>query len=71
MLTHHTVPDGKESYYSPVVYKRRDGVDLVLFGTGGETHSGSLWYIPLKDLYASGMEKASYLCTLRYNILIM
>jgi hypothetical protein len=45
------VPDDKESYYSPQVYQLLDGLEIVLFGTGGETHGGSLWYISLDDLY--------------------
>ncbi|KAK2157696.1 hypothetical protein LSH36_186g01066, partial [Paralvinella palmiformis] len=52
------VPDGRESYYSPVLYTRRDGTDVVLFGTGGETHPGSLWYIALDDLYHGDIDKA-------------
>jgi len=51
------VPDGRETYYSPVVYKRRDGSDVVLFGTGGETHSGSLFAIALDDLYRGDVQK--------------
>jgi hypothetical protein len=43
------VPDDKESYYSPQVYQLLDGLEIVLFGTGGETHGGSLWYISLDD----------------------
>ena len=43
-------PDHRESYYSPVLYRRRDASDFVLFGTGGETHGGSLWLITLGDL---------------------
>ncbi|KAG1652745.1 Protein FAM234B [Nymphon striatum] len=44
------VPDGFESYYSPQLITQPDGSEIVLFGTGGETHEGSLWYIHLKDL---------------------
>jgi len=46
------VPDSAESYYSPVVYRQRGSVDVILFGTGGETHRGALWTLPLTDLYA-------------------
>lgn len=51
------VPDDKESYYSPQVYQLLDGLEIVLFGTGGETHGGSLWYISLDDLYKGEIEK--------------
>jgi hypothetical protein len=51
------VPDGRESYYSPVIYKHIDGTQIVLFGTGGETHPGSLWCITLNDLYKGNIGK--------------
>ncbi|KAI8508971.1 hypothetical protein Bbelb_128190 [Branchiostoma belcheri] len=55
------VPDRRETYYSPQVYSRQDGRLTVLFGTGGETHAGSLWRIPLDDLYEGNMDKAEML----------
>lgn len=53
------VPDDKESYYSPQMYTVGDGMDIVLFGTGGETHGGSLWSITLDDLYKGNMKNVS------------
>lgn len=53
------VPDKRESYYSPQVYLLPGGKEMVLFGTGGETHPGSLWRISLSDLYAGKIERAS------------
>lgn len=42
------MPDGKETYFSPLLIS---GVKAeVLFGSGGETIGGSLWKILLKDL---------------------
>ncbi|XP_078658307.1 uncharacterized protein LOC144903766 [Branchiostoma floridae x Branchiostoma belcheri] len=55
------VPDRRETYYSPQVYPRQDGRLSVLFGTGGETHAGSLWRIPLDELYEGNMDKAEVL----------
>jgi len=52
-----TVPDSAESYYSPVVYRQRDSVGVILFGTGGETHRGALWSLPLTDLYAGDISQ--------------
>ena len=43
------------------VYSRYDGVDIVLFGTGGETHGGSLWAIPLYDLYRGKLHRVRYI----------
>ena len=44
------VPDGAETYASPVVYRRRDGTMWVLFGTGGETKSGAEYRAPVTSL---------------------
>ena len=50
-------PDGRESYYSPVMMMRRDGTPMILFGTGGETNGGTLWCITLGDLYKGDITK--------------
>ena len=52
------VPDERETYFSPVIYYQKDGTDIVVFGTGGETHPGGLWVISLMDLYQGLTEKA-------------
>ncbi|KAH3701952.1 uncharacterized protein LOC127861055 [Dreissena polymorpha] len=57
------VPDGRESYYSPQIYTWPDGTDLVLFGTGGETHGGSLWVVTLADLIRGDIDMARPLFT--------
>ena len=44
------VPDGGETYASPVVYRRRDGTMWVLFGTGGETKAGAEYRAPVASL---------------------
>ena len=51
-------PDRKESYFSPLVYTLKNGTEVVVFGTGGETHGGSLYVIPLMDLYYGRIHKA-------------
>jgi len=38
------MPDNKESYTSPVMYKCADGSLYILFGSGGETVPGKLIY---------------------------
>ena len=44
-----TVPDGRESYMSPVRYTFANE-DVIMFGTGGETINGSLWAITVKSI---------------------
>lgn len=57
VITWKGVPDGRESYYSPQIHQWSDGTKFVLFGTGGETHGGSLWIIKLDDLIKGDMDK--------------
>jgi outer membrane protein assembly factor BamB len=55
------VPDGAETYASPVVYRRRDGTEWVLFGTGGETKPGAEYRALVSSLldgtFASRVER--------------
>lgn len=51
-------PDERETYFSPVIYTKKDGLELVLFGTGGETHGGALWVISLFDLFHGLIENS-------------
>ncbi|CAD5120332.1 DgyrCDS8906 [Dimorphilus gyrociliatus] len=60
------VPDERESYYSPVLFQYRKEW-TILFGTGGETHGGSLWYIALADLVEGRIEKAHKIYTDPYK----
>ena len=60
----HT-PDQKESYSSPVLYSihhspspSSSDIEVILFGTGGETVTGSLWAITLHSL---SLHVSSYL----------
>lgn len=51
-----SVPDGKESYYAPHVYCKKNK-PTVVFGTGGETIEGALYELPLKSLLKDNMKK--------------
>ena len=44
------MPDDHETYSSPVSYNITGNIEVVLFGSGGETISGSLWAITLDSL---------------------
>ena len=44
VLSYAPTPDNKETYMSPIVYLPHPEMDVeIIFGTGGETFSGSLW----------------------------
>ena len=58
-----SVPDNHESYFSPVVYLNKNGTQMVVFGTGGETHAGSLYVVELKDLLEADLKNAKKLLT--------
>ena len=44
------MPDGQETYSNPIAYNISGNIELVLFGSGGETISGSLWAITVQSL---------------------
>ena len=48
-------PDMKESYYPPQVFKDSNGKTSVLFGTGGNSRSGSLFVMTLDDMLEKKM----------------
>ena len=58
VITWMETPDKKETYFSPVVYTLRNGTDVVVFGTGGETHGGTLYVIQLHHLYRGEIDLA-------------
>ncbi|MDW3648585.1 MAG: FG-GAP-like repeat-containing protein [Bacteroidia bacterium] len=59
VLAADTMPDGKESYMSPLLYQFEEEGDLkVIFGTGGETIGGSLYILSLDDLMKSDISGA-------------
>ena len=53
------VPDGKETYLSPLVYDFEGEGELeVIFGSGGETIEGSLWRVSLADVLSEDLSNA-------------
>ncbi len=63
IITLDTMPDGKESYMSPVVHHFGGEEESLIFGTGGETVSGNLYTIPLKAFIQEGLNEAEILET--------
>lgn len=56
ILAADTMPDGKESYMSPVVFSLQDERNpFIIFGSGGETISGNLYLTTLEDLMAQNL----------------
>lgn len=54
------MPDGKETYFSPLVVVDGDSLDpWIIFGSGGETVHGSLWKIRLSSLMQSSLANAT------------
>ena len=44
------IPDGHETYSNPIAYSMAGNIDVILFGSGGETIAGSLWAITVESL---------------------
>lgn len=59
-----TMPDGKESYMTPLCFSQPGSRDLfILFGTGGETIDGSLYLTTLAQLKAKRLSAAKVIAT--------
>ena len=58
-----TMPDGRESYMSPVCVARPGQDASIIFGTGGETISGNLYEVALTDLVDGNIGKATVLAS--------
>jgi hypothetical protein len=50
VISVHASPDGNEMYTAVVVYERPDGKEWLIFGTGGETHGGAAYRVPVSAL---------------------
>lgn len=62
VLHNFLMPDGKETYMSPLVYKFEGDEDTsILFGSGGEEISGNLYLIAMKDFLAGDTAKTKTL----------
>ena len=58
-----TVPDGNETYMTPIYVKQENGSDIVVFGTGGETFSGNLYLTELEDLLNNDLSKSKLIAS--------
>ena len=62
VLAMDTMPDGEETYCSPVVVDY-SGQLHIIYGSGGENDKGSLWRTTLTDLMADNLESSTPLAT--------
>ena len=59
ILAADTMPDGRESYMSPLCFAQPgEREHLIIFGTGGETISGTLYQATLSDLMGRNLGNA-------------
>lgn len=59
-----TMPDGKESYMSPLCFTQAGSQDLtVVFGTGGETIGGNLYLTSISDLMEKKLSDAKIIAS--------
>jgi outer membrane protein assembly factor BamB len=59
-----TMPDGGESYMSPLCFPEKNGQDpIIIFGTGGETISGNLYKGHLSDLIKNQLYNAKIIAS--------
>jgi len=64
LLASAEMPDGRETYMSPLVYDFfRDSKPDVIIGTGGESIEGNLYRVPLTDVMAGDISNATVLLT--------
>lgn len=64
VLAVDTLPDGKETYMSPVVHDfNNDGKLSIIIGTGGETFGGHLFKVSFDSLMKRNISSATILAT--------
>ena len=62
-------PDNRETYMSPVLYRPHPDMELeVLFGTGGETWSGSLWVTSVSDILEGNISESRQIISPPENV---
>ena len=64
ILAADTMPDGKESYMTPISFTQPDEEDpTIVFGTGGETLGGHLYMTKLSSLMKKSLRDAKIIAT--------
>lgn len=64
ILAADTMPDGRESYMSPLCFTQPgDSEPQIIFGTGGETQGGNLYLATLSDLTKQQLSQAQVIAS--------
>lgn len=63
ILAADTMPDGQESYMSPLYFEQPDNKSWIVFGSGGETMNGNLYITSFEDLKNHALSKAQIIAT--------
>ena len=59
-----TMPDGKESYITPLIFTQPGSKELfIVFGTGGETIDGNLYISTISDLLSKKLSQAKIIAS--------
>jgi Secretion system C-terminal sorting domain len=59
VIQQDTMPDGAETYFSPIVLDHdQDGFESIFFGSGGETLPGGFWEVDKLDFLNNGLTNA-------------
>lgn len=67
VLAADTMPDGRESYMSPLYIMQPDKSQWVIFGSGGESFSGHLYAARLEELMDRALNKSIILASASGN----
>ncbi len=64
ILASGIMPDGKESYMSPICFTQKNStVQNIIFGTGGETVGGNLYWTTIEALKNNNLSKAELIAS--------
>lgn len=63
VIASDTMPDGNETYMTPVYVEQEDESKMIVFGTGGETFSGNLYITRLEDLLNNDLSKSKIIAS--------
>ena len=63
VIASDTIPDGQETYMTPIYVEQADGSKMVVFGSGGETFSGNLYITKLEDLLNNDLSKSKIIAS--------